>query len=58
MITTVAEKQDISTFLSFTKYIPEKNLTDFIKDRNRKLLKDLRGKISFRDDYDYKLMRN
>jgi hypothetical protein len=26
--------------------------------RNKKSLKDLKGKISFRTDYDYKLMRN
>ena len=36
----------------------DKFLTDFIAGRNKKSLKDLKGKISFRDDYDYKLMRN
>jgi hypothetical protein len=30
----------------------------FIVNRNKKSLKDLRGKIRFSDDYDYKLMRN
>jgi len=30
----------------------------FIASRNKKSLRDLRGKISFSDDYDYKLMRN
>ena len=32
-------------------------LADFITVRNKKSLKDLKGKISFSDDYDYKLMR-
>jgi len=33
-------------------------LNNFIIDRNSKTLKDLKGKISFRDDYDYKAMRS
>jgi len=36
----------------------DKVLTDFIVGRNKKSLKDLKGKISFRHDYDYKLMRS
>jgi hypothetical protein len=36
----------------------DKILEGFISDRNKKSLKDLKGKISFREDYDYKLMRN
>ena len=40
-----------------TAIFPDKVLKDFISNRNKKSLKDLRGKISFRDDYDYKLMR-
>ena len=39
-------------------YFSDRVLTDFIADRNRKSLKDLKGKISFMDDNDYKLMRN
>ncbi|MDR2205465.1 MAG: hypothetical protein LBE36_04845 [Flavobacteriaceae bacterium] len=35
----------------------DKTITDFIAGRNNKLLQKLKGKISFRDDYDYKLMR-
>jgi hypothetical protein len=35
----------------------DKMLTDFTVGRNKKSLKDLKGKISFRNDYDYKLMR-
>jgi hypothetical protein len=33
-------------------------LNDFIMNRNRKTLKDLKGKISFSEDYDYKSMRS
>jgi hypothetical protein len=35
----------------------DKILNDFVINRNNKTLKDLRGKISFRDNYDYKLIR-
>ena len=38
--------------------LSDKVLTDFISGRNNKSLKELRGKINFRDDYDYKLMRS
>ena len=37
---------------------PDKVLTDFITSRNKKSLKDLKGKICFKDDYDYKSMRS
>jgi len=37
--------------------LSDKILKDFIAGRNKKSLKDLKGKISFKDDYDYKLMR-
>jgi len=40
-----------------TAIFPDKILKDFVTNRNKKSLKDLKGKISFRDDYDYKLMR-
>ena len=33
-------------------------IEDFIANRNKKSLKDLKGKISFSENYDYKLMRN
>ncbi len=32
-------------------------LTEFIRIRDSKKLSELRGQISFRDDYDYKAMR-
>jgi len=38
--------------------LSDKVLTDFIIRRNKKSLKDLKGKIAFSDDYDYKSMRN
>jgi len=38
--------------------LSDKVLTDFIIHRNKKSLKDLKGKIFFRDDYDYKSMRS
>lgn len=38
--------------------LSDKVLEDFISDRNKKSLKDLKGKIAFRDDYDYKSMRS
>jgi Arc/MetJ family transcription regulator len=32
-------------------------LREFIANHNRKTLLDLKGKVSFREDYDYKKMR-
>ncbi len=32
-------------------------LQEFVHNRKRKNLRDLRGKISFRENYDYKSMR-
>ena len=45
--------------LSYNKAIvlSDKVLSDFIADKNKKSLKDLKGKIRFRKEYDYKLMR-
>ena len=55
MATTIERKISIH---SKTVLLFDKILTDFIANRNKKSLKDLKGKISFIDDYDYKLMRN
>ena len=41
-----------------TILLSDKILAEFITIRNKKSLKDLKGKISFSEDYDYKLMRN
>lgn len=35
----------------------EKALNEFISNHSRKDLSDLRGKIKFSDDYDYKALR-
>jgi Arc/MetJ family transcription regulator len=32
-------------------------LQEFVKNRSRKDLRDLRGKVTFRKDYDYKALR-
>ena len=53
----VKEKRKISTRRK-VDILSDKILVDFIVDRNKKSLKDLKGRISFRDDYDYKLMRS
>ena len=42
--------------IKITTHKKEIILSDFIADRSRKSLKDLKGKVRFRDDY--KLMRN
>jgi len=52
----VEKKRTISTRRKVVIFT-DKILTDFITLKNQKSLKDLKGKISFRDDYDYKLMR-
>lgn len=39
------------------KEVVERALIEFVANRSRKGLKDLRGKIQFADDYDYKAMR-
>jgi len=54
-------KRNIMAVVSNTELkstiLSDKFLNDLIVGRNKKSLKDLRGKIYFRDDYDYKSMR-
>ena len=57
MATTIEKTRKISTRRKAV-ILPDAILADFIAGRNKKSLKDLKGKISFRDDYDYKLMRS
>ena len=67
METTIEKERESSTYHQ-TEHINSTNLEsvvlsdkillDFIANRNQKSLKDLKGKICFRDDYDYKSMRN
>lgn len=49
-----AYAEDITT----KKELVETALKEFIKHRKRKNLLDLKGKIQFADDYDYKSMRS
>jgi len=57
MITTIVNNNEFSTRRK-AALSSEKVITDFISSRNNKSLKDLKGKISFRDDYNYKLLRS
>ena len=53
-----AEKFVMETMVKEKESLTRKVLvTNFSINRNRKTLKDLKGKISFRDDYNYKSMR-
>ena len=54
----VLEKNRKISTRSKTNMLSDKVLADFIADRSKKSLKDLRGKIVFRDGYDYKSMRS
>ena len=56
MNSVVEKKRKISTRRK-SIVLTDKVLIDFIALKNQKSLRDLKGKINFRDDYDYKLMR-
>ena len=43
--------------LKTKKEVVERAMIEFVENRSRKDLKDLRGKIQFADGYDYKAMR-
>ena len=66
MATTIEKKEKISIrrneFANLTKLesiiLSDKVLSNFIAGRKKKSLKDLKGKIAFRNDYDYKLIRS
>lgn len=53
----VEEAFRYSRNISTERELIEIALTEYVVCRKRKSLKELRGKIQFRDDYDYKLMR-
>ena len=53
---TIEKKRKTSTCQKTTTF-SDQVLEDFISDRNKKSLKDLKGKIGFRKDYDYKSIR-
>jgi len=52
----MAEAQKVSK-IKTKRELVETALREFITNRRRRDLRDLRGKISFREDYDYKEMR-
>jgi len=58
MVATIENDVSIcKTGVSLNANIFDKILSDFIIHRNKKSLKDLKDKIAFREDYDYKSMR-
>jgi metal-responsive CopG/Arc/MetJ family transcriptional regulator len=46
-----------SQTISTKKEIIETALKEYVDNRKRKNIRDLKGKIKFSDDYDYKTMR-
>jgi Arc/MetJ family transcription regulator len=46
-----------SQTISTKKELIETALREYVDIRKRKNIKELRGKITFRDNYDYKAMR-
>lgn len=53
----IAEAEKYSNFKT-KREIVELALLEFVENHKRKDLRDLKGKIKFSDDYDYKKMRN
>jgi len=53
----VAEALMYSQTISTKRELIETALREYVNSRKRKNIKELRGKIKFRDDYDYKSMR-
>ena len=53
----VKEAFDYSKSISTKRELIETALREYVNTRKRKDLKELKGKIKFRDTYDYKSMR-
>jgi Arc/MetJ family transcription regulator len=53
----VDEAFKYSQTISTKRELIEVALKEYVDTRKRKNIKDLRGKIAFREDYDYKAMR-
>jgi Arc/MetJ family transcription regulator len=53
----VAEAFKYSPAISTKKELIEIALKEYVDNRKRKNIKELRGKIKFRENYDYKAMR-
>lgn len=52
------EAFNFSQSISTKRELIETALKEYVDNRKRKNLKELKGKIKFNDDYDYKAMRN
>ena len=50
--------ENVATVFSIDAGISAKILADFIVRRKKMSLKIFKGKLAFKDDYDYKSMRN
>jgi Arc/MetJ family transcription regulator len=53
----VEEAFKYSSNVSSKRELVEIALKEYVENRKRKNIKDLRGKVKFADDYDYKAMR-
>ena len=53
----IDEAFKLSKTISTKKELVEVALREYVNNRKRKNIKELRGKIKFRDNYDYKSMR-
>ena len=53
----VNEAFQYSQTISTKRELIETALNEYVNNRKRKNIRELRGKIKFRDDYDYKKMR-
>jgi Arc/MetJ family transcription regulator len=53
----IDEAFKLSQTISTKKELIETALREYVDNRKRKNIRDLRGKIKFSDDYDYKTMR-
>ncbi|MCL2329034.1 MAG: type II toxin-antitoxin system VapB family antitoxin [Bacteroidetes bacterium] len=56
-MTTLTKRVANTKMLNYGNVIDEV-LVELLSHKKSKNLQDLRGKISFRDDYDYKSLRN
>ena len=54
----VEEAFNFSQSISTKKELIETALREYVENRKRKNLKELKGKIKFSEDYNYKAMRN
>ena len=54
----VEEAFKFSQSISTKRELIETALKEYVDNRKRKNLQELKGKIKFSDDYDYKVLRN